>query len=74
MEENYKNLSLEEKRNELNKETLKLLYLVNQIVDDSKTDYFNYDANHSNITEDDFLYEEYMQIKEVVDKLVDVFR
>lgn len=73
MEESYKNLSLEEKRNELNKETLKLLYLVNQIVNDSKADYFNYDSS-MNISEENFLFEEYLQIKEITDKLIGVFK
>lgn len=74
MLENYKDLSLKEKRNELNSETLKLLFLVNKIVDDSKTDYYNYDMNNPNISEDDFLCEEYYQIKEITDKLIGIFK
>lgn len=74
MLENYKNLTLNEKRNELNNEVLKLLFLVNKIVDENKIDYYNYDINNPNITEDDFLCEEYAQIKEISDKLISVFK
>lgn len=74
MEESFKNLSLKEKRNELNSQTLKLLFLVNKIVDDNKTDYYNYDLNNPNITEDDFLCDEYVLIKEVTDKLINIFK
>lgn len=74
MEENFNNLSLYEKRNELNKEILSLVYLINKIVDDSKTEYFNYDVNNTLMTEDEFLYQEYLQIKEVKDKLINIFK
>lgn len=74
MVENYKNLPIDQKRNEFNKETLRLLYIVNKIIDDPKTDYYNYNINDENITEEDFLYEEYLLIKEVTDKLVDIFK
>lgn len=74
MKENYKLLSLNEKRNEINKEIRYLLLLINKIVDDPKVDYFNYDGNNYDMSEEEFLAREYEQIIEAKKKLISIFK
>lgn len=74
MREWFQSLSLEEKRNEINKETISLVLLVNKIVSDEKMDYFNYNPNDlKKMNEEEFLTEEYLQVIEARKKLINVF-
>lgn len=74
----FQALSLEDKRDQLNQETRTLLLFINQIVADNKDakEYFNYVPSNSNETmkEDDFLTEEYLQIIEAKQKLINIFK
>lgn len=73
MLEKFKLMSIQEKRDELNRETIALILFINVIVEDKKTNYFNYDPN-SDMSEDDYLLEEYIQVVEAKEKLVNIFR
>jgi len=61
----YSKIDLEDKRNELNKELLSLLILM-----DKEVDFYNYVKN-SNITEDEYLTETYMQVIKLKRKIIE---
>lgn len=68
LKKSYSKIDLEDKRNELNKEILSLLMLI-----DTPNDLYNYVKNN-NITEDEFLTETYMQVIELRKKLIELLR
>lgn len=59
LKEAYREINLEDKRNELNKEILSLLMLMNV-----ENEFYNY-VKGSNISEDEYLTETYMQVVEL---------
>ncbi len=68
LKEAYSKIDIEDKRNEINKEIASLLMLID-ISDKS----YNYKKN-SNVTEDEFLTETYMQIVELRSNLIRLLR
>ncbi len=68
LKEAYNKIDIEDKRNELNKEISSLLMLIN-ISGNS----YNYKKN-SNVTEDEFLTETYMQIIELRSNIIRLLR
>lgn len=73
LKENFSKLSIESKRDQLNIQTMELLKVVNKIIAHNETNYYDYIQN-SNISEDEFLTEEYIQIFEAKQKLIDIFK
>ncbi len=73
LKENFKRLSIESKRDQLNAQTKELLEIVNKIIAYNETNYYDYVQNN-NVSEDEFLTEEYVQIFEAKQKLIDVFK
>jgi len=70
---NSSTLTTEEKRNELNKEILSLLLVIDTIRADSNDEYYNYPANEG-VSEDEFLEKNYELIHLAKEKLVDIFK
>ena len=66
LKEAYRQISLEDKRNELNKEVLSLLMMSNLTENN-----FNYIKN-SGLNEDEYLTETYIQIIELKNKLIEM--
>lgn len=66
LKEAYRQISLEDKRNELNKELLSLLMMSNLTENN-----FNYIKN-SGLNEDEYLTETYIQIIELKNKLIEM--
>ena len=64
----YSKIDLEDKRNELNKEFLSLLMLL-----DNESNFYNYVKN-SNISEEEYLTETYMQVIELRRKIIEIMR
>jgi len=64
----YSKIDLEDKRNELNKELLSLLMLL-----DNESNFYNYVKN-SNISEEEYLTETYMQVIELRRKIIEIMR
>ena len=64
----YSKVDLEDKRNELNKELLSLLMLL-----DNESNFYNYVKN-SNISEEEYLTETYMQVIELRRKTIEIMR
>ena len=64
----YSKIDLEDKRNELNKELLSLLMLL-----DNESNFYNYVKN-SNISEEEYLTETYMQVIELRRKTIEIMR
>lgn len=62
----YRQISLEDKRNELNKELLSLLMMTEQT-----TNNYNY-VKDSGLSEDEYLTETYIQIIELKNKLIEI--
>lgn len=68
LKEAYRKIDLEDKRNELNKELLSLLMLI-----DTKTNLYNYEKNNG-ISEDEYLTETYIQVMELRNGIIDMLR
>lgn len=68
LKEAYRKIDLEDKRNELNKELLSLLMLI-----DTKTNLYNYEKNNG-ISEDEYLTETYIQVMELRKGIIDMLR
>lgn len=68
LKEAYIKIDLEDKRNELNKELLSLLMLI-----DTKTNLYNYEKNNG-ISEDEYLTETYIQVMELRKGIIDMLR
>jgi hypothetical protein len=66
LKEAYRQISLEDKRNELNKEVLSLLMMSNLTENN-----FNY-IKSSGLSEDEYLTETYIQIIELKNKLIEM--
>ena len=66
LKEAYRQISLEDKRNELNKELLSLLMMT-----DLNTNNYNYVKN-SGLSEDEYLTETYIQIIELKNKMIEI--
>ncbi len=66
LKEAYRQISLEDKRNELNKELLSLLMMSNLTENN-----FNY-IKSSGLSEDEYLTETYIQIIELINKLIEM--
>jgi len=66
LKEAYRKISVEDKRNELNKEVLALLLLTNE-----EEYLYNYPKN-SNMSEDDFLTETYIQIMALKNSIIEL--
>lgn len=66
LKEAYRQISLEDKRNELNKELLSLLMMSNLTENN-----FNY-IKSSGLSEDEYLTETYIQIFELKNKLIEM--
>jgi hypothetical protein len=66
LKEAYRQISLEDKRNELNKELLSLLMMSNLTENN-----FNY-IKSSGLSEDEYLTETYIQIIELKNKLIEM--
>lgn len=64
----YSKIDLEDKRNELNKELLSLLMLT-----DIESKLYNYVKN-SDISEEEYLTETYMQVIELRKKIIEIMR
>ena len=64
----YSKIDLEDKRNELNKELFSLLMLT-----DIEGNFYNYVKN-SNISEEEYLTETYMQVIELRRKIIEIMR
>ena len=68
----FNSLSLDEKRNELNKEVLSLLMVIDAIRAEGYEEYYNYQEG-TGVSEDEFLTKNYELIKKAKEKLVDIF-
>ena len=66
LKEAYRQISLEDKRNELNKELLSLLMMSNLTENN-----FNY-IKSSGLSEDEYLTETYIQIIELKNKMIEI--
>lgn len=66
LKEAYRKISVEDKRNELNKEVLALLLLAN-----TEENLYNYKKN-SNMSEGDFLTETYIQVLTLKNSIIEM--
>ena len=69
----FTNLSLEQRRNEFNKEIISLLYVIDTIRGESNNEYYNYPEN-TGVTEEEFLKNNYNLIYQAREKLTDIFK